>query len=171
MPLGTVPVEPLGSPKQSLGTLFAAELVADAPFNYTEPLMSGGITTTGAVYAGLLRGILNGSLAFRDALGTNPVCTQPSSCSTALYSPFPQEAWSYSVGHWVEDNPATNGDGAFSSGGEFGFYPWIDSTKSYYGIISHYQASSAYLSIECGRLIRAAFMTGVEQTGSLPTGK
>jgi hypothetical protein len=169
MALGNVPVEPLGSPLESLGTLFAEELGADAPFNYSEPLMSGGIATTGAAYAGVLRGILSGSLAFGDALGTNPVCTQPSTCSTAIYTPLPQEAWDYSMGHWVEDNPATNGDGAFSSSGEFGFYPWIDSSKSYYGIVSHYQANAAYPTIQCGRLIRAAFMTGVEQTGPLPS--
>lgn len=169
MALGTIPVEPIGSPLESLGSVFAAELGAAAPFNYTEPLMSGGITTTAASYAGVLRGVLSGALAFGDALGTNPVCTLKSStCTTALYTPFPKEAWHYSMGHWVEDNPATNGDGAFSSGGEFGFYPWIDSTKSYYGIISHYQSSSAYPTIECGRLIRAAFVTGVEQTGTLP---
>jgi hypothetical protein len=167
MGLGTVPVEPLG-PLQSLGTVFAAKLGADAPFNYTEPLMSGGIATTGGVYAGILRNILGRSLVFRDALGIDPVCTLPSVCPTAIYTPLDQEAWSYSIGHWVEDNPATNGDGAFSSAGEFGFYPWIDSTKSYYGIISRYQPSSSYASIQCGRLIRAAFMTGVEQTGTLP---
>jgi len=130
---------------------------------------NSGNSTTGAVYAGVLRGILSGASAFGDALGTNPVRTQTTTCPSALSTSFPKEAWDYSMGHWVEDNPATNGDGAFSSGGEFGFYPWIDSTKSYYGIISHYQANSAYSTIECGRLIRAAFMTGVEQTGTLPT--
>jgi hypothetical protein len=174
MALGPIPVGPIGSPPPTLGTMFAAEfwLEAGAMFNYTEPLMSGGIATTGAVYAGLLRSILNGSLVFRDALGIDQVCTQPSTCPTAIYSPLQkQEAWNYSIGHWVEDNPLTDGDGAFSSAGEFGFYPWIDSTKSYYGIISRYQtqANSAYASIQCGRLIRAAFMTGSEQTGTLPT--
>jgi len=168
MGLGNVPVEPIGSPTPSLGTLFAAELGADAPFNYSEPLMAGGISTTGAVYASVLRNILNGSLVLRDALGTNLVCTLPSSTCPSFYTPLKDEAWSYSIGHWVEDNPLTNGDGAFSSAGEFGFYPWIDSTKSYYGIISHYVEGAAYPTIQCGRLIRAAFMTGVEQTGTIP---
>jgi hypothetical protein len=167
--LGSIPVEPLGSPVQSLRTVIGAELGAAAPFNYSEPLMSGGISTTGAVYAGVLRSMLNKSLAMHDALGSSSVCTQPSSCATALYTPFPQEAWSYSLGHWVENNPQTHGDGAFSSVGEFGFYPWIDSTKTYYGIISHDQSSAAYATVQCGRLIRAAFMTGVKQTGSLPS--
>jgi len=164
--LGNTSVAPI--PQASLGTAIGAELGAGAPFNYSEPLISGGISATGAVYAGILQRVLNGSLAFRDALGTNTVCTQPLTCPTAKYTPLYQEAWSYSIGHWVENNPLTHGDGAFSSPGEFGFYPWIDSTKSYYGYISHDQASAAYSTVQCGRLIRAAFMTGVEQTGSLP---
>jgi hypothetical protein len=167
--LGALPVEPLGSPTPSLGSAVAAELGAGTPFNYSEPLIAGGISTTGAVYAGILQKVLSGSLAFRDALGTNSVCTAPATCAGAVYSPLPQEAWSYSMGHWVENNPQTHGDGAFSSPGEFGFYPWIDSTKSYYGYVSHYQASAAYATVQCGRLIRAAFMTGIEQTGSIPT--
>ena len=174
-PLGTTPVAAIGSPN-SLGSLFVAELGTDMdmaplePFNYTEPLIAGGVTTTGDVYAEVLRSILSGSLAFGDALGIDPVCTlstMPDCTNTAGYTPFPLEAWHYSIGHWVED--ATGEDGAFSSAGEFGFYPWIDSTKSYYGIVSHNAANSAYPSIECGRLIRAAFMTGTPQTEKIPT--
>ncbi len=81
---------------------------------------------------------------------------------TSSSSQYPNEPFGYQVA-------ADIGYFYYSSGGEFGFYPWIDSTKSYYGIIAHHQASSAYSTIECGRLIRAAFMTGVEQTGTLPT--
>jgi hypothetical protein len=162
MGLGNVPLA-------SLTPVISQELGAGTPFVYTEPLPSGGVETTAAVYAGLLRSVLNGSLAFHDALGTNPVCTLASSTCVAGYTPLPEEAWDYSIGHWVEDNPATNGDGAFSEGGEFGFYPWIDSTKSYYGVVSHDVPNSAYPTIECGRLIRAAFMTGIQQTGTIPT--
>jgi hypothetical protein len=49
-----------------------------------------------------------------------------------------------------------------------GFYPWIDATKSYYGIISRFSTGGSYPSVQCGRLIRAAFITGVQQTGPLP---
>lgn len=80
------------------------------------------------------------------------------------------------MAHWVEDDPATNGDGSFSSAGAFGFYPWIEPTKLYYGVISR-QASvspggtptqNGYASAQCGRLVRRAWDTGVQQTGSLP---
>jgi hypothetical protein len=154
----------------SLGPLISAQLGAGVAFNYTEPLISGGVSTTATTYAIVLRNILNGSLAMHDALGMSPVCTLPSSTCSAVYTPFPAETWHYSIGHWVEDHPATNGDGAFSSGGSEGFYPWIDKTKSYYGIISHDQPNAGYPTVQCGRLIRRAFITGVEQTGTIPTG-
>jgi hypothetical protein len=52
------------------------------------------------------------------------------------------------------------------SPGAFGFYPWIDSTKTWYGILAHYDNSGegAYFdSVECGRLIRKAWITGAAQ--------
>ena len=131
--------------------------------------MAGGISTTATTYAQILRNILDGSLAMHDALGTSPVCTVASTLCNAVYTPFPQEAWHYSIGHWVEDNPITHGDGAFSSAGAFGFYPWIESTKIYYGVLSREEPSGAYSSAQCGRLIRRAWMTGMEQTGDIPT--
>lgn len=154
----------------SLGPLIAAQLGAGVAFTCSEPLMAAGVSTTASMYALVLRHIMDGSLAMHDALGTSPVCTQNSSTCVAASTPFPEEAWHFSIGHWVEDNPSTNGDGAFSSSGAFVFYPWIDKTKSYYGVISRYQQSGAYASAQCGRLIRHAFMTGVEQTGAIPTG-
>lgn len=155
---------------ESLGPIVSAQLGTGISFVYTEPLMSGGVETSASMYGQVLRNILSVSspLAMNDALGTSPVCTLPSSTCNAVYTPFPQEAWSYSIGHWVEDNPATNGDGAFNSAGSYGFYPWIDATKSYYGIVARDAANGAYPSVQCGRLIRAAFITGVQQTGPLP---
>ncbi len=159
----------------NLGSTVAGELGAGITLTYTEPLMAGGIYTNATNYASILRNILSGALQMRDALGTNAVCTRPSSSCNAVYSPIP-EAWHYSMAHWVEDDPATNGDGSFSSAGAFGFYPWIEPTKLYYGVISR-QASvtpggtptqNGYASAQCGRLVRRAWDTGVQQTQNLP---
>ncbi len=141
--------------KSLVGTEFA--------FKYSSPQLAGGIETTASDYGAFLRKLLAGKLALSAQLGQNPVCTLPSSCPTALYSPAPA-AWHYSYGHWVEDDPAT-GDGAFSSPGAFGFYPWIDSTKTFYGIVARYSLETqAYVaSAECGAEIRKAFVTGVSQ--------
>ena len=164
--LGNVPVA-------QLGPMVADELASNISFLYTEPLMAGGVYTSSDDYAIVLRNILSGTLFMRDALGTSPVCTKPSApgCN-ATFSPIP-EAWHYSIAHWVEDDPSTNGDGAFSSPGAFGFYPWIEAGKNYYGIISRQAASGngeqeGYASAQCGRLIRHAWDTGTEQTGAIP---
>lgn len=141
--------------KSLVGTEFA--------FTYGSPQLAGGVRTSASDYAAFLRKILKGDLALHDHLGENAVCTQPSSCPTAVYSPAPA-AWHYSYAHWVEDDPTT-GDGAFSSPGAFGFYPWIDKTRTYYGIVARYSlATQAYVqSAECGAAIRKAFMTAAAQ--------
>jgi hypothetical protein len=84
------------------------------------------------------------------------------------------EAWHYSLGHWIEDDPLV-GDGSFSSPGALGFYPWIDSNSTYYGLLVREDdtaetsgAYEGYQSAVCGRLIRRAWMSGVEQTGAAP---
>jgi hypothetical protein len=161
-----------GTLNANLGATIGNLLGANGALAYSEPLLAGGIRTTTQNYALVLRHILDGSLYMHDALGTHPVCTRPSAACNAVSSPI-RESWHYSMAHWVEDDPSTNGDGAFSSPGAFGFYPWIDSSKSFYGVIARAQASDGsiqegYASAQCGRLIRHAWMTGLEQTGALP---
>ena len=64
--------------------------------------------------------------------------------------------------HWVETDPLV-GDGAFSSAGAFGFYPWVDAGKRFYGIVARQSllSGSGFDSAFCGRLIRKAWLTGV----------
>jgi hypothetical protein len=131
--------------------------------DYTQPQLAGGLVGNAAGYAAFLRRILRGELAMRDALGRNAVCTNPATCADAVASPIPNnESWSYSLGHWVETDPA-EGDGAFSSAGALGFYPWIDSSKTVYGIIARRadsERNAGYNSARCGRLIRRAWLSG-----------
>lgn len=71
------------------------------------------------------------------------------------------ESWHYSIGHWVEDDPVV-GDGAFSSAGSFGFYPWIDADKTTYGVLARSEsAGNGIDSVDCGRLVRRAWITAV----------
>ncbi len=136
---------------------------SDIAITYTQPQLAGGVTTSAAEYAKLLRKILGGQLLMGSALGTHPVCVDPGSCPNALFTPSPRgEQWHYSIGHWVEDDP-TVGDGAFSSPGAFGFYPWIDAGKNWYGVISTLNLGGAIDSVKCGRLVRKAWLTGTVQ--------
>jgi hypothetical protein len=147
-----------GDDNAALATEMKRLVGSDVAIAYRSPQLAAGVGTTASAYAMFLRKILGRSLAIGDHLGENAVCTLPASCPSAVYSPASPEAWHYSYGHWVEDDPS-NGDGAFSSPGAFGFYPWIDATKTYYGIVARYSlAAGAYVeSAKCGRAIRDAF--------------
>jgi hypothetical protein len=149
----------------ALRSAIAAQIGTDFSFTYNSPQLAAGISTTASDYAFFLRKIVSNQLVMHDLLGTHAVCTNPATCSSALSTPVPStESWHYSLAHWVEDDP-TVGDGAFSSAGAFGFYPWIDSTKTWYGILGRYStdANASLLSAQCGRTIRKAWMTGVKQ--------
>lgn len=164
----------------ALATDIETILGANVTLAYIQPQLAGGIYTTPADYAQFLRNMLDGQYSHMlSLLGSNAVCTHTNSsdCPTALYSPVNEsapgltsndvtdEAWHYSLGHWVEDDPAV-GDGAFSSAGAFGFYPWIDKTKTYYGILARFDAvhaSAGVASALCGRLIRKAWELGQAQ--------
>ncbi len=154
----------------ALAAAYTSVLGADLTVAFTQPQPAGGMKMSASDYARFLRKILSGGLAIHDHLGGDAVCTLPASCPMAHYSPSPL-AWHYSYGHWIEDEPTT-GDGAFSSPGKFGFYPWIDATKHYYGIVAREDLTSGngtladapyYKSVLCGRAIRKAFFTGVAQ--------
>ncbi len=154
----------------SLAAEIRTRLGTDIDLGYAQPQLAGGVYTTAGDYARFLRKLLGGELALGALLGSHAVCTNPATCAQALNTPVPaSESWSYSLGHWVETDPAV-GDGAFSSAGAFGFYPWIDAGKTWYGIVARKQTpqgqdtdrslGEGYRSAQCGRLIRKAWVTG-----------
>jgi hypothetical protein len=149
-----------------LGRLTASQLSAEIlsqlgneiDIVYGSTQLAGGAGTSAAEYAKVLRKIVGGRLAMHDVLGMFAVCVDPATCSLAIRTPSPPgEQWHYSVGHWVEDDPQV-GDGAFSSPGAFGFYPWVDASKRWYGIVAQQSLQGAYESLNCGRLIRRAWV-------------
>lgn len=165
-----------------LGDMDSLELTAevsrtlgDFGMLYSQPQLAGGLVGSASGYAMFLRRILRGELTIGASLGADKVCASPGNCSSAIASPVPDtERWNYSLGHWVEDDPSV-GDHAFSSPGALGFYPWIDSTKTWYGILSRRSelvsesGQPGYNSAVCGRLIRQAWVTGVAVTSGPPT--
>ena len=160
----------LPDPGMNLGALSNAALSSEMrrvlgsvfDLSYTQPQLAGGIRTTPAVYAAFLRKILNGQFRFGPLLGSNSTCTNPSTCATAVSTPIPRTvSWSYSIGHWVENDPVT-GDGAYSSPGAFGFYPWINSRVDTYGLVARVApAGNGFESAQCGALIRKAWETSL----------
>jgi hypothetical protein len=154
-PLGTVALA--AEVRRLLGT--------DIALSYSQPQLAGGVVTTAADYARFLRKVLAGSLRMKDLLGSHAVCTNPATCSQAVSTPTPSsENWTYSMGHWVDADPAV-GDGAFSSTGAFGFHPWIDAGKTTYGVLARRTTlpGTGFDSAVCGRLLRKAWATGTAQ--------
>lgn len=151
-----------------LGNLNAAEfgveirkyLGTDLDINFNTPQPAGGMRASPESYGKFLRKILSGELRMKEYLGSNPVCTQPGACPNAIDSPVPV-AWHYSLNHWIEDDPQT-GDGAFSSPGAFGFYPWISADKQWYGILAResHKPLAYRESAYCGSKLRRAWETG-----------
>ena len=128
--------------------------------SYAHPQLAGGLEGPPSAYAQFLRRIVSGQLRMKQFLGYAPVCTQPGTCPNASFSPA-KAAWHYSLDHWIEDDPANFGDGAFSSPGAFGFYPWIAADKTTYGLLAREKlSSSAYIeSVDCGVRIRKAWFS------------
>lgn len=135
--------------------------VGDFGYSYRVQQPAAGVVATPQAYAQFLRSMLRNELVIAGALGSHKVCAQqaaPGCNATATPDSIGTEAWNYSLGHWVEDDP-TLGDHAFSSAGGGGFYPWIDSGKTVYGIVArerNTEPGAGYFSTECGRLIRQA---------------
>jgi hypothetical protein len=75
-------------------------------FDYQQDDMAGGVATDAADYAIFLRNILAGRLMISALLGSNAVCTNPATCTSAKYSPIDansngtvisNESWHYSL--------------------------------------------------------------------------
>jgi hypothetical protein len=159
----------LPAPGMALGAMNNAQLATelrrvlgtDIALTFSQPQPAGGVRTSAKDYALFLRKLLNKQLKMGSLLGHYPVCTNPQTCTTATYTPFATESWHYSIGHWVEDDPS-RGDGAFSSAGAFGFYPWIDATRSYYGVLARTALfGNGNESAACGAAVRRAWISGI----------
>jgi hypothetical protein len=157
----------------ALATEVKSQIGSELSIEYTDPEPAAGVRMSADQYALFLRKLLVGSptpLLMGALLGSDAVCTNPTTCPTASFSPIigspgSIESWHYSLAHWVEDDPVV-GDGAFSSAGAFGFYPWVNATRTSYGVLAReaaYTGHNGYESAACGRLIRAAWVTNAAQ--------
>lgn len=166
---------------QALTDKMRAALAAKVPNyvpSYHTTELAGGAEMSAANYAEMLKGLVRKDnplkmAAFLQPVAVNPyaVCTNAAdpACGPgkAVHTPVPaNESWSYGLGHWIESDPKV-GDGSYSSAGWFGFYPWVDASKTYYGIVARKNLitgeGNGYASVVCGRAIRKAFMTGEVQ--------
>lgn len=153
MELGLARMEP-----RALADEINGVLQLSAPVGFDAPQVSAGFLTP-AAYGEFLRGLVDRRAHLAPLLGRYATCTL---CLNGLYSPAPKP-WSYSLGHWVEDGPGD--DGALSSPGLFGFYPWISADRATWGLLArnHLSKDAWWASARCGALMRRAWATGREQ--------
>ncbi len=149
--------------------MLGQEMTSVLGFNvkYFSPQLAGAVETSADEYAKFLRHIMNNELLMGRFLGRHAVCASPEFCpDKAVGSPISKELdYDYSLAHWVE-NDAKTGDGSFSSAGAFGFYPWVDKYKNFYGIIARKALSpgAGQKSMFCGQKIRKAFMNPAQKS-------
>lgn len=169
-----------------LGDLTTAQLTAEVQavvgttMHYQYPALPAGLEGSAAEYAQflmrLMRSPADGGLVMHDYLGVDTVRTLPCPANESGCSPGGTIAWHYGYQYWVEDNTTSGqfplggpqvgpGDGAYSSPGAYGFYPWISADKSLYGIVARRSLlPAAYQqSVVCGQAIRYAYTGFVPQ--------
>jgi hypothetical protein len=151
--LGLGALEPRALAAEVNGLLrLSAPLVFDSP-------QIGSAQLSPAAYGDFLRALIDNRSALSPLLGSHATCTL---CLNGLYSPGPKP-WSYGLGHWVEDGPGD--DGALSSPGLFGFYPWISADHTSWGVLArnHLSKDAWWASARCGALMRRAWLTARAQ--------
>ncbi len=154
---------------------------------YVNVGLAGGGSLAPNDYSLFLRKLLGHELKLGAMLGEYSVCTLEDhnryglKCKYSTDIPAESTIWSeyinprYALGHWVEDDRPLYGDGAFSSPGVYGFYPWIEKNQENYGMIAIQQTllqqystekKTGGTSVTCGRMIRQAWETGAVQNSS-----
>lgn len=157
-----------------LGEMTAAELTEEVrgvlglgpSVRYGSPQVGGGLWASPGDYADFLRGLIDGRLIAGEHLGFGATATHCEGC----FSPFGELAMHYSGHHWIEDHDGgvlrdgertARGDGAYSSAGGFGFYPWVAADRSHYGLVAMLgRFGSGQIGFRCGGALRAAFVGG-----------
>jgi hypothetical protein len=147
---------------------------------------TGGTDGTYCAYSGYAAQVLHGTVFGSPTAATTVICGGggttltaigatgtpgpwiSNGISQALGSPIPAN-YKYGVAHWVVSDPVVNGDGAFAGIGASGVDGWIDSSKTYYGMLVRTGSpGSGYTSNVCDNLIRYAYLNAAQQTGPYP---
>lgn len=184
--IGSTSIADMSDTALTLEMKTTLNLPASSGMKYQYPAIPGGLQSSAGDYAHFLQKIMHGDYVMSAHLGEDAVATQvvtgtppneTAACPSGLgaCSPAVGVAFHYSYNHWIEDNQSPGqielvpgvplqvvslgvGDGAYSSPGAYGFYPWISHDKQYYGVISRHGTPFGYeQSLKCGQQIRKAF--------------
>ncbi|WP_165967378.1 hypothetical protein [Luteimonas aestuarii] len=164
-----------------MGDFTTAQLTAEVQLTlgttmeYQYPALPAGLEGSAAEYAEFLIRMMtppaSGGLVMHDHLGVDTIPTLPCPPGQSGCTAAGTVAWSYGYHYWIEDNATAGqfnpplspvvgpGDGAYSSAGAWGFYPWISADKSLYGIVARrgLLGTAFRASAICGQAIRYAY--------------
>jgi hypothetical protein len=154
--------------RTTLMTEINSQLSLPSSFSYNNVTPSSGMSGSAQGYAVFLQRLMDGTYEMSNHLDHDPVDTYPCDPLLSGCTPSGSVDFHYSLHHWIEDNTGGTlpngvtlgaGDGAYSSAGAYGFYPWISADLEYYGIVARDDGAGAGQdSLVCGRAIREAFL-------------
>jgi hypothetical protein len=145
--------------------------------SYVSARLFDGMRITPEGYARFLRDTMAGRNKMSGLLGSHTVCAYDAgdcAADVAFTAAPADKRWRYSLGHWVETDE-TRGRNSFSAFSREGYYVWISADKKHYGLVAPLRPERMTKNaardlgidtIDCGRAIREAFYTGIEQTRS-----
>jgi len=76
--------------------------------------------------------------------------------------------WRYALGCWRECLggayvPSCEGPGVLSSPGAFGFYPWLDAARGYWGVVAtHVPVRGASVTVPLGQALYARALRALD---------
>ena len=128
-----------------------------------QPQLAGGVVTSAGRLRGLPAEMLSASCRWARLLGSHPVCTNPRPAPLPSATPIPpSESWHYSIGHWVEDDP-TSATGVQQRRA----VRLLSLDRRLEDLVRRRRATwrrpARFDSVDCGRLIRKAWLTGIAQ--------
>ena len=121
---------PLGLSRRTFYAVASAE----------NPRAAGGVVSTAADYALILRALMGGELLSASAL--EALTRDHTPAGTTLASvPAAAAGWHYALGSWRECaggeyTASCEAPGVLSSPGAFGFYPWFDEARGLWGVVA-----------------------------------
>ncbi|AEI67108.1 hypothetical protein [Corallococcus macrosporus] len=129
--------------------------------------VAAGFTGSAAQYRVFLMKLINNEYALSAKLTVDAVPAW-SGGPDVSYTPWGAGEAYYGLGHWIEGEGS---GGAWtltghSSPGAFGFYPWVNATRTQYMLLARVRLlgrDDGEKSRACAQAVRAAYATGVAQ--------
>ena len=134
------------------------------------PRIGGGATAAGQDYAEVLTALLAGELLGAEMMALMATDHTPKGVVFEEAPPLATSAasWHYGLGCWRECvgesyGPECDEPGVISSPGLFGFYPWWDQARGFWGVLATQTESGAQFTVPLGQQWAELAAAAIEQ--------